>query len=287
MVGILAGGVKGAVRQSLAISLQIPRGCCMMRLDGSVCLRMPLERLHKIMAHAGIGSRRQCEELIAQGRVTVDGETVTELGHKVDPERADVQCDGLRLKVEPGVYYLVNKPRGVVCTSSRREGRTRAIDLVRHDCRRLYTVGRLDADSRGLIVLTNDGELTQQLTHPRHKAARTYRVRVRGVLSPQAVDQLRQGVFLSNGRTALPKVRVLSRKRGSTELEVELRQGINRQIRRVLAKVGHPVADLQRVAIGPIRDPDLKEGAYRRLLDQEVQQLRQGAQPATPRRRRK
>lgn len=238
---------------------------------------MPPERLHKILAHAGVGSRRQCERIIAQGRVSVDGKTVTDLGHKADPERADIRCDGLRVRPEPRVYYLLNKPRGVVCTTSAREKRPRAIDLVRHDSRRLYTVGRLDADSRGLILLTNDGELTERLTHPRHKVAKTYRVRVRGAFGPKEIEQVRQGVYLSEGKAALPRLRAVRRRGGGTDFEVELRQGINRQIRRVLAKAGHPVLDLQRVAIGPIRDPTLKEGAWRRLRQDEVEELRRSA----------
>ena len=245
---------------------------------------MAEERLHKVLAHAGIGSRRQCEGLIAQGRVTVDGVTVTDLGHKVDPTRADICCDGQEVKPEPLVYYLFNKPRGVVCTSAKSETRPRAIDFVRREHRRLYTVGRLDEDSRGLIILTNDGELTNTLTHPRHKVPKTYVVKVRGVMKPQAVRQAQEGVHLSEGRTSLSRVQVRGSKRGATRLEIELRQGINRQIRRVLAKLGHPVLDLRRVAIGPIRDPQLKEGAHRRLRAAEVRQLREAAQPSRPRR---
>lgn len=246
---------------------------------------MPTERLHKVLAHAGIGSRRQCEELMAQGRVTVDGATVSDLGHKVDPEAARIECDGERVRPEARVYYLLNKPPGVVCTSSVREGRPRAIDFIRHDGRRLYTVGRLDADSRGLIILTNDGELTQRLTHPRHKMPKTYHVRARGAMQPETVRRVQQGVHLSEGKTSLSRVRVLRRQKGSTELEVELTQGTNRQIRRVLAKIGHPVLDLRRVAIGPIRDPGLREGAHRRLSDDEIDQLRNPRPPARRSRR--
>ena len=248
---------------------------------------MPMERLNKVLAHAGLGSRRRVEELIAQGRVTVDGETVADLGRKVDPEQADVRCDGERVKAEPPAYYLLNKPCGVVCTSSDPEGRPRAIDLVRAGTRRLYTIGRLDADSRGLIILTNDGELTAQLTHPRHGVPKVYRVRVKGAMAPEAVERVQRGVYLSEGRTSLGLVRVARRRRESTELEIELRQGVNRQVRRVLAKVGHSVRDLERVAIGPIRDPGLKEGAWRRLRPDEVRSLREAVQPAQARSRRK
>jgi 23S rRNA pseudouridine2605 synthase len=244
---------------------------------------MPLERLNKLLAHAGLGSRRRVEELIAQGRVTVDGETVTDLGRKVDPEQADVRCDGERVKAEPPAYYLLNKPHGVVCTSADPEGRPKAVDLIRGGSQRLYTVGRLDADSRGLIILTNDGELTEQLTHPRHRVAKVYRVWVKGAMSPEAVERVQRGVYLSEGRTALGRVRVTRRRRESTELEIELRQGVNRQVRRVLAKVGHAVSDLERVAIGPIRDPGLKEGAWRRLRPAEVRSLRDAAQPVQKR----
>ncbi|HUT35571.1 MAG TPA: pseudouridine synthase [Planctomycetota bacterium] len=246
---------------------------------------MALERLNKILAHAGLGSRRKCDELIAQGRITVDGVVVTELGHKADPSQADVRCDGERVQAEPVAYYLLNKPRGVVCTSDPREGRPRAVDPLRGDHRRLYTIGRLDADSRGLILLTNDGELTQRLTHPRHQVSKVYRVWARGAMSPETVERVRRGVFLSEGRAALGRVRVCQRRREATELEIELRQGINRQIRRVLAKVGHPVSDLRRVAIGPISDPGLREGAWRRLRPDEVRRLQAAAQPAKARSR--
>jgi 23S rRNA pseudouridine2605 synthase len=237
-----------------------------------------MERLHKILAHAGFGSRRQCEELIAQGRVTVDGVTVSDLGHKADPAQSDIRCDGVRVKPESLVYFLVNKPRGVVCTSDPREPRPRAVDLVRHVSQRLYTVGRLDADSRGLLILTNDGELTNQLTHPRHEVSKRYHVRVRGSLGPDATEQIERGVFLAEGKASASRLRVQRRRRDATDIEVELRQGVNRQIRRMLAKVGHPVIDLQRVAIGPIRDPELREGAYRTLRPEEIVLLRQAAE---------
>lgn len=238
---------------------------------------MALERLNKILAHAGLGSRRRCDELIAQGRVSVDGAVVTDLGHKVDPSEADVRCDGERVRAETPAYYLLNKPRGVVCTSDAREGRLRAIDLLPGEGRRVYTIGRLDADSHGLLVLTNDGELTQRLTHPRHEVPKLYRVWVRGSMSPEAVERVQRGVHLSEGKASLGRVRVCHRRREATELEVELRRGINRHIRRVLAKVGHPVSDLRRVAIGPIRDPELREGAWRRLRPDEVRSLRAAA----------
>lgn len=238
---------------------------------------MALERLNKILARAGLASRRKCDELITQGRITVDGIPVTDLGHKADPAQADIRCDGERVRPEPLAYYLLNKPRGVVCTSDSREGRPRAVDLVRGDHRRLYTIGRLDADSRGLILLTNDGELTQRLTHPRHEVSKLYRVWVRGAMSPDALKQVQRGVYLSEGKASLGHVRLCRRRREATELEVELRKGINRQIRRVLAKVGHPVSDLQRVAIGPISDPALPEGAWRRLRHDEVRCLQAAA----------
>ena len=246
---------------------------------------MPVERLNKILAHAGLGSRRQCDELIAQGRVTVGRETVTELGSKVDPETVDVRCDGVPVRAEKPVHYLVNKPVGVVCTSARSESRPRVIDMVRKSSRRLYTVGRLDEDSRGLIIVTNDGELTQQLTHPSHKVVKTYRVRVKGDVIPRKVEAIKEGVPLSEGKVALPKIKVLHRRKGHTDLEVKLRQGINRQIRRVLAKVGNAVIDLERVAIGPIRDPKLREGAFRRLQPHEVGQLRELSSPSRSKKR--
>lgn len=234
-----------------------------------------MERLNKLLAQAGLGSRRQVEQLIRQGRVTVDGRAVTDLALKADPRRADIRCDGERLRPQKTAYYLLNKPRGVVCTSAEGHARPRAIDLVPNTNRRLYTVGRLDADSRGLIILTNDGELTDRLTHPRYKLPKLYRVWVRGAMDGEALRKARAGVFLSEGKKAIPRLRVRRRRRASTELEVELRQGANRQIRRILAKTGHPVTDLARVAIGPLRDPQLPEGACRRLRPAEVAVLRQ------------
>jgi len=244
---------------------------------------MALERLNKVLARAGLGSRRAVEDLIAQGRVTVDGATVTDLGRKVDPAASDVRCDGERVRPEAPAYYLLNKPRGVVCTTDPREARTRAIDFAGGDSRRLYTIGRLDADSRGLIILTNDGELTERLTHPRHQVAKVYRVWVRGAMDEAALARVRRGVHLAEGKASVAAVRVCTRRREATELEVELRQGINRQLRRVLAKVGHPVSDLCRVAIGPIRDPKLKEGAWRTLRPHEVRQLQAAAKAPSPR----
>jgi len=245
---------------------------------------MAEERLNKILAHAGLGSRRQCEELIAQGRVTVDREVVTDLGHKADPETADVRCDGAPVRAEEAVHYLVNKPVGVVCTNARDEKRPRVIDMVRKSSRRLYTVGRLDEDSRGLIIVTNDGELTQQLTHPSHKVVKTYRVRVKGDVIPRKIEAMKAGVPLHEGKVPLDDVKVVGRRKGYTDLEVKLRQGINRQIRRVLAKVGNPVIDLERVAIGPIRDPELHEGRVRRLRKSEVRKLRELSSPRRPKR---
>jgi 23S rRNA pseudouridine2605 synthase len=224
---------------------------------------------------------------MAQGRVSVDGRVVADLGHKADPSVARITCDGEPVAPETPVYYLLNKPKGVVCTSSAQEARPRAVDLLGNDHRRLYSVGRLDADSRGLIVLTNDGSLTQQLTHPSHRVPKTYRVRVRGSMSPETVERVQKGVFLSEGRASLSRVRVVRRARGGTELEIELTQGINRQIRRVLAKVGHPVTDLQRVAIGAIRDPALREGAHRLLRADEIRQLLHPDPPPASRSRRR
>ena len=173
-----------------------------------------------------------------------------------------------------------------MCTSARSETRPRAIDYIQHEHRRLYTVGRLDEDSRGLIILTNDGEMTNHLTHPRHHVPKTYVVKVRGVMTPEAVRQAQDGVHLSEGKTSLSRLKVRDRKRGTTTLVVELRQGINRQIRRVLAKLDHPVTDLRRIAIGPIRDPHLKEGDTRRLRAAEVRLLREAALPSTRRAKR-
>jgi len=228
-------------------------------------------RLAKYLAHAGVASRRAAEQIIRAGRVTVDGEVVLDPARDVDGSRP-VAVDGR--VVEPPrdrVVYAVHKPAGVVSTARDTHGRPTVVDLVAEPGRRLYPVGRLDADTTGLLLLTDDGELAARLTHPRYEVPKVYVAEVGGgPISERALRALREGVELEDGRTAPAKVRRL---RGNV-IELTLREGRKRQVRRMCAHVGHPVKRLKRVAIGPLRLGDLPEGAARRLTDAEVRSLR-------------
>jgi len=235
------------------------------------------ERLQKVLAAAGIGSRRQCEELITAGRVEVDRQVVTELGTKVEAARQEIRLDGVPLPKAKLVCYAVNKPPGVVSTSRDPSGRPRVVDLVPAAGARLFAIGRLDLSSEGLILVTNDGDLANQLTHPRYGVAKTYRVLVAGRPTPQILDGLRRGVRLAEGLARVEQVWVRSRQKESTVLEMVLREGRNREIRRVLARVGHKVLRLVRIAVGPVRLGGLPPGACRRLSGEEVQGLRRAA----------
>ncbi|HEY5314755.1 MAG TPA: pseudouridine synthase [Pirellulales bacterium] len=230
--------------------------------------------MQKVMAAAGIGSRRHCEELILAGRVEVDRKTVTELGTKVDIAQHEIRVDGVVLGRSRKLYYLVNKPMGAVSTNFDPSGRPRVIDLVPQTKERLFTVGRLDLSSEGLILVTNDGELANRLAHPRYGVEKTYQVLVAGMPEPEAFEQLRQGIHLAEGPARAVSVRVKSRHKKSTVLEIVLNEGRNREIRRLLAKVGHKVLRLKRIALGPVRLKDLEPGDCRRLSGEELRSLR-------------
>lgn len=199
------------------------------------------ERLQKLLARAGFGSRRKCEELIVNGRVTVDGSVVKELGAKADLQSQRVTVDGKPIHAEERVYYLLNKPKGVLCTVDDPMGRRTVLAFFPEESRRVFPVGRLDQDSRGAVIITNDGALTQLLTHPRYGVERTYAVRVRGEVDDYALNRLRQGIQLSEGRTGPARVVVTTRREGNTELEITIREGWNRQVRRMFAAVDHKV----------------------------------------------
>jgi 23S rRNA pseudouridine2605 synthase len=230
-------------------------------------------RLQKAMASAGVGSRRHCEELITSGRVDVDGKTVTALGTKVLPDQ-QVRVDGVALAKSQHVYYLVYKPVGVVSTNSDPAGRPRVLDLLPPMNERLFTVGRLDMSSEGLILLTNDGELANRLAHPRYEIEKTYLAVVAGALEPDSLETLRRGVHLAEGFARVDGVRVKKVQKNGTLLEIVLSEGKNREIRRVLAKVGHKVLQLKRVAIAGLKLADMTPGEYRRLAPAEVRALR-------------
>ena len=231
-------------------------------------------RLAKYLAHAGVASRRAAEEIVRSGRVEVDGEAVSDPARTVAPG-SHVVVDGRAVDPEERVVYALHKPAGVVSTASDTHGRQTVVSLV-SDTRRLYPVGRLDADATGLILLTNDGELANRLTHPRYEVPRAYRVEVeRPPVREPALRALREGVELEDGRTAPARVRRL----GHGELELVIREGRNRQVKRMCAAVGHPVRLLRRVRFGPLRLDGLKPGEHRRLSAVEVQALRRAAGP--------
>lgn len=246
------------------------------RRSGSDPTRSHLERLQKVLAAAGVGSRRECESYITDGRVDVDGQIVTELGTRVDPSVQKIRVDGQQLHVARRVYYALNKPVGVVCTNRDPEGRTRVIDLFGGD-ERLFTVGRLDRSSEGLLLVTNDGDFANRLAHPRYGVLKVYRVRVAGVPTRESLDQLRRGVYLAEGVVRVEGLRVIKSYKQSTDLEIVLSEGLNREIRRMLARIEHKVMSLKRIAIGPIRLAELPTGAYRKLTADELEQLSEKA----------
>ncbi len=231
-------------------------------------------RLAKHLAHAGVSSRRGAEALVAAGRVTVDGATITDPARDVGAAEV-VAVDGRPVVISAHqVVVVLHKPAGVVSTARDPHGRPTVVDLVADVPGRLYPVGRLDADTTGLILLTDDGELAHRLTHPRFEVPKTYRALVAGdAVGERALRALRDGVELEDGRTAPARVRLL----GPHELELELREGRKRQVRRMCAAVGHPVRALDRVAFGPLALGDLPEGAHRRLRPVEVERLRAAA----------
>lgn len=231
------------------------------------------ERLQKILAAAGIGSRRQCEELIRMGRVEVDKKVVTELGFRADPFRQRICVDGVPIKLEPPIYYAVYKPDGVVSTNRDPSGRPRVIDLVPEKERRLFPVGRLDLHSEGLILVTNDGALAERLTHPRYGVPKTYLVQVAGEPTRDVLLKLLKGVHLAEGIARVAKVRIRRKHKQSTILEMVLNEGRNREIRRIMARVGHKVYRLKRISVGPIRLGNMKPGEARRLTPSEVEAL--------------
>jgi 23S rRNA pseudouridine2605 synthase len=231
-------------------------------------------RLQKFLAQAGLASRREAERLIQAGRVEVNGRIVTRLGTRIDPRRDAVRVDGSRIR-DAGrrVYFLLNKPRGYVTTTSDPEGRPTVMQLLEGVGERIFPVGRLDWDSEGLLILTNDGELANRLTHPRNHVPKIYRVKVKGRIPSAAIEAARHGVLI-DGRRSLPaRVRRVS---GQTHtwLEIVLREGRKNQIRRIFERLGHPVLKLRRVAIGPLADRILKPGQFRRLTPEEVHLLR-------------
>ena len=239
------------------------------------------QRLQRYLASAGFGSRRQCEELIEAGRVELDGTVVTKLGTTVDPSVSKVRVDGVLLKKQKLVYYAVNKPIGVVTTNRDPHGRPRVVDLVPPD-ERVFPVGRLDRNSEGLILLTNDGELAQKLTHPKFGVRKVYRVTVAGKVDSETMRQMRKGIYIAEGVVRVEGAKLLKSRSRSTEMEIVLREGKNREIRRILARLGHKVQHLRRIAVGPLRLGDVPAGAYRVVSHQEVEKLWRATETPPP-----
>jgi len=233
------------------------------------------QRLQKILSLAGIASRRKAEAMIQEGRVRINGQVVTQLGTKADPRTDRITIDGrpLRPAAEP-VYILLHKPIGVVTTLSDPEGRPTVRDLLRDVRARVFPVGRLDYASSGLLLLTNDGELALRLTHPRYGVRKTYRVKVKGTPTAEALAQLAAGVRLEEGRAAPAEVRAERSQDGKTWLEVTLGEGRKREVRRMCEHIGHPVEKLRRVRLGPLSLGKLAPGQHRPLTEREIRELR-------------
>ena len=231
-------------------------------------------RLQKVLAQAGLGSRRACEALIAEGRVEVDGQLVREQGLRVDPATAVVRVDGERVPVAPDhVVLALNKPRGTVTTMSDEHGRACVGDLVRDRPERLFHVGRLDADTEGLLLLTNDGELANRLGHPSHEIVKTYLATVRGSLPKDLGRRLRAGITLEDGPVACDRVQVIQQQPDRAMVELDIHEGRNRIVRRLFDAVGHPVIDLVRTRIGPITLGGQRPGSLREITGSELRSL--------------
>lgn len=239
-----------------------------------------MERLNKFLAHAGVGSRRHCDTLIAAGRVKVNGVPVSDLGLKIDPATHKIAVDDHPVRSEKLVYWAVHKPVGYLSTNHDPSGRPRAIDLVPHVEQRVYTVGRLDEMSEGLLLMTNDGELAFHLMHPRFGIPKTYLALVAGKPTPTDIQKLLDGVWLSDGKVKAKDVRRLKPQGNSTWLRIVLTEGKNREIRRMLAQLGHKVLKLRRTAIGPVQLDKLPRGKARRVSASELQDLQKWVKTA-------
>ncbi len=231
-------------------------------------------RLQKFLAAVGLGSRRACEELILEGRVSIDGITTTKLGTSIDPDIQKVTLDGNRLKTPKKVYYLVNKPVGFICSNKRDKSKRPLVsDLVRPNELRLFSVGRLDVDTKGALILTNDGDFSNLVSHPRYDIPKTYRVRVTGNVTAAIVEKLRKGIWLAEGKTTPTEVSMIRSTRQDTILRITLTEGKNRLVRRILARLKLKVTELERTRIGPVSLGTLRTGKFRKLTSTEVKAL--------------
>jgi len=233
---------------------------------------MVQQRLQKVLAAAGVDSRRKCEELILEGAVSVNGVVVDSLPVFVDPETDVIEVNGRKIRAVRKVYFLLNKPKGVICTNFDPQGRVRAIDLVPMR-ERIFCAGRLEVDSSGLIILTNDTELANKLTHPRYGLAKTYIAEVRGQIDEKTAEKLKRGVWPAEGKGSRASIKILRRGIKESLLEITVWQGANLQIRRILARVGLDLRSLRRTRIGKIDDKGLGVGKFRVMSDEEVKYL--------------
>jgi 23S rRNA pseudouridine2605 synthase len=231
------------------------------------------QRLQKFLAAAGVDSRRNCEELILDGYVKVNRKVIDTMPAFVDPEIDIITVNGRRIKHAEKVYFLLNKPKGVICTNSDPQGHKLAIDLI-DTKERIYCVGRLDIDTTGLLMLTNDSELANRLTHPRYELPKTYEVMLKERISGEAIEKLKKGTWLSEGKTGKSAVKVLKRSQKDSTIEITIRQGLNRQIRRMLAKVDCRVKSLRRTKVGNITLKGIAVGQYKELTKSQISYLR-------------
>ena len=244
-------------------------------------------RLQKFLSEAGVASRRRAEELIRDGRVLVNDLPVTELPAFVRPDADRVICNGAPVKFERHEYFLVHKPKGFVCTNFDPGGRRRAVDLLPPNVARLFPVGRLDINTTGLLLMTNDGELAERIAHPRFGVPKVYRAEVRGKVRRDLPARLKEGVYLSDGKAVASEVRIVHSATDRSMLEITLREGKNRQVRRMLARCNHKVTRLTRIKIGTLSMKNLPLGGARRLTSRELQSLRDELARGKPRRQRR
>lgn len=232
-------------------------------------------RLQKFMADAGIASRRSCEKLILQGRVKLNGRIVKEMGVKVNLESDRVEVDGKICRRNFDLLYIVlNKPKGIISTAKDPFKRTKVVDLIEGVRERVYPVGRLDKDTEGLLILTNDGDATYRITHPKHKIDKIYIAQVKGIIGPKALVALREGVNLEDGLTAPAKVKLLKFQADTTVVEISIHEGRNRQVRRMFEVVRHPVINLKRIGIGELKLKNLKTGDWRFMTQKEIDYIK-------------
>ena len=237
--------------------------------------RIDMERIQKILAKAGIASRREAERMVTEGRVTVNGKVVNKLGFKADSSKDYIKVDGKKLgRFEPKVVLLLNKPTGFISTVKDPKGRPTAIDLIKDIKWRVYPVGRLDFDAQGLLLLSNDGDLTHFLSHPKFSIPRTYLVKVRGVPEEERLTRLKRGVMLEDGKARAVSAQILRQRGKNTWIQVVVTEGRNHLVKRMFSAIGHPVLKLQRVGFGPIQLGSLPIGQYRYLTSGEVMKLK-------------